>query len=321
MSHAAPLVFGRFELRPAERQLLLDGEALPVGARAYDVLALVERRERVVTKRELLDLVWPDTVVEENNVALQVSALHKLLGPGAVATIPGRGYRFTAPGAAPAYAADAAPSSRADSASPGRAAAATPRTNLPAPTPLFGCALGSSQSIQTEHDDAERAYRQRRRLGSDARIVAEARNLAEDVDVPQVGGEREVQPAGERAIVPQERKLGRRAAQPRVIGGQHSCQSSQVCAIARIAEIEIDGGAGGAAQHHRHATDHDERNAAGAQAPRAGASRRSDPQCSWPGLCAAGPPLRSTGRCDPAAPTLIHAGCFMRFPGSGAPPP
>jgi adenylate cyclase len=68
-----------------------------VGSRAFDVLvALLERRERVVTKAELLDLVWPGLVVEENNLEVQVSALRRLLGPNVITTVPGRGYRFTA---------------------------------------------------------------------------------------------------------------------------------------------------------------------------------------------------------------------------------
>ncbi|HEU5295083.1 MAG TPA: winged helix-turn-helix domain-containing protein [Burkholderiaceae bacterium] len=93
-----PYRFDRFEIRPAERQLLIDGEAAALGARAFDVLlALLERRERVVPKSELFDLVWPDTVVEENNLAVHVSALRRLLGRAAIVTVPGRGYRFTAP--------------------------------------------------------------------------------------------------------------------------------------------------------------------------------------------------------------------------------
>ena len=76
---------------------MADGQPMPLGARAFDVLqALIERRERVVTKDELLDLVWPGVVVEENNLQVQISTLRKLLGPQAIATIPGRGYRFTA---------------------------------------------------------------------------------------------------------------------------------------------------------------------------------------------------------------------------------
>lgn len=89
-------LFGRFTLRPAQRQLLVDGQPATLGARAFDLLmALVEHRDRLVPKNELLDLVWPGLVVEENNLQVHVSALRKLLGPQAIATIPGRGYRFT----------------------------------------------------------------------------------------------------------------------------------------------------------------------------------------------------------------------------------
>ena len=87
--------FGRFELRLGSRQLLRNGRPVTLGARAFDVLeALVERRDRVVTKGELLDLVWAGLVVEENNLQVQVSTLRKLLGPRAIVTVPGRGYRF-----------------------------------------------------------------------------------------------------------------------------------------------------------------------------------------------------------------------------------
>ena len=88
--------FGRFELRPATRQLLVDRQPATLGARAFDLLlALIERRDQLVTKDALLDLVWPGLVVEENNLQVQVSALRKLLGPDAIATVPGHGYRFT----------------------------------------------------------------------------------------------------------------------------------------------------------------------------------------------------------------------------------
>jgi predicted ATPase/DNA-binding winged helix-turn-helix (wHTH) protein len=88
-------VFGHFELRPERRRLLQDGNPVAIGARAFDVLlALAERRERIVTKTELLDLAWPGLIVEENNLQVQISTLRKVLGPDAIATIPGRGYRF-----------------------------------------------------------------------------------------------------------------------------------------------------------------------------------------------------------------------------------
>jgi TolB-like protein len=87
-----------FELRPAERRLLVRGEPVPLGARAFDLLvALIERRDRVVAKSELLERVWPGVVVEENNLTVQISTLRKVLGQGAIATVAGRGYRFTLP--------------------------------------------------------------------------------------------------------------------------------------------------------------------------------------------------------------------------------
>src|SRR5438552_2729441 len=82
--------FGNAELLPVERRLLVDGQPVNLGARAFDVLvALIERRGTVVTKNELLDVAWPGLIVEQNNLAVQVSALRKVLGANVVATIPG----------------------------------------------------------------------------------------------------------------------------------------------------------------------------------------------------------------------------------------
>lgn len=91
------LRFGRFELQPHERRLLVDGEPVLLGTRALDVLTLLaERAGSLVTKNELLDRVWPGLVVEEHNIVTQVSGLRKVLGGDLIATIPRRGYRFTA---------------------------------------------------------------------------------------------------------------------------------------------------------------------------------------------------------------------------------
>lgn len=88
--------FGAFELIVHERVLRRGNEHCLIGARAFDVLvALVERRERVVSKAELLDVAWDGLVVEENNLSIQISALRRVLGQHAISTIPGRGYRFT----------------------------------------------------------------------------------------------------------------------------------------------------------------------------------------------------------------------------------
>lgn len=121
------------------------GEPAKLGSRAFDLLvALVERRERLVTKRELLDLVWPGLVVEENNLQVHVMALRKLLGAQAISTVPGRGYRFTAPvDAGPAVRATAPPRSdgaedcAADLPGAEQAVQATPAA-APSPAPLIG---------------------------------------------------------------------------------------------------------------------------------------------------------------------------------------
>ena len=99
MPSADRVFVGGFEVRPGERRLLTEtGAAATLGARAFDLLlALIEHHHRVVGKDELLALVWPGVVVEENNLTVQVSALRKVLGVDAIATVAGRGYRFTLP--------------------------------------------------------------------------------------------------------------------------------------------------------------------------------------------------------------------------------
>jgi adenylate cyclase len=100
--------FGRFEILLAERRLQVDGQAVTLGSRAFDLLAaLVTRRDRVVPKDELIEVVWPGLVVEDNNLQVQISALRKVLGTQAIATVPGRGYQFTVAAAAPVQAAAA----------------------------------------------------------------------------------------------------------------------------------------------------------------------------------------------------------------------
>ena len=128
---AAPYCFLAAELHPAQRMLRVDGADCQVGARAFDLLlALIERRDRIVPKGELLELVWPNVVVEENNLQVHISTLRKLLGANAIATVPGRGYRFVASlcDEKPASGgSDVAASSRPQSA----VAAAPSKTNLP----------------------------------------------------------------------------------------------------------------------------------------------------------------------------------------------
>lgn len=94
--------FDSFVVDLEERCLESDGEVVPLTARSFDLLvALVEGRGRVLTKDELLETVWTDSVVEEANLTVGVYALRRALGDSAtepryIETIPKRGYRFIA---------------------------------------------------------------------------------------------------------------------------------------------------------------------------------------------------------------------------------
>ena len=90
--------FGTFELEIDERRLLKDGAAIPLRPRAFNLLvALVERAGNLVTKDDLFARVWPNMVVEETALRVQLSALRKVLGTDAIATVTGQGYRFAWP--------------------------------------------------------------------------------------------------------------------------------------------------------------------------------------------------------------------------------
>jgi predicted ATPase/DNA-binding winged helix-turn-helix (wHTH) protein len=94
------LKFGPFELSSGERILQRDSVILPLGSRALDILIyLAERPGEVVTKKELIDHVWPDVVVDEGSLRVHISAIRKALGDGKlgnryIANIQGRGYSF-----------------------------------------------------------------------------------------------------------------------------------------------------------------------------------------------------------------------------------
>ena len=96
-SAGAHLDFGRFCVAPQRRELFVDGTLVELGGRAFDVLvALVEAEGRMLTKRELMDRVWPNRIVEESNLQVQIAALRKVLGGDrdVVRTVAGRGYQF-----------------------------------------------------------------------------------------------------------------------------------------------------------------------------------------------------------------------------------
>jgi pimeloyl-ACP methyl ester carboxylesterase/DNA-binding winged helix-turn-helix (wHTH) protein len=95
--------FGPFRLDVRERQLSRTGKVIPLRGKVFDTLAvLVVNSGRLLTKQELLDAVWPETAVEENNLNHNVSVLRKALGEKAtgqkyIQTVPKIGYRFAAP--------------------------------------------------------------------------------------------------------------------------------------------------------------------------------------------------------------------------------
>jgi TolB-like protein len=88
--------FTEFTLLRRARRLVRGDEDVAIGARAFDLLdLLISCRDRVVGRDEIMAAVWPDSVVGENNLNVQLANLRRLLGPGAIVTVPGRGLRFT----------------------------------------------------------------------------------------------------------------------------------------------------------------------------------------------------------------------------------
>src|SRR6266550_305608 len=94
------LQFGPFELSSEERVLRREGQVLPLGSRALDILIyLAGRPGEVIAKQELIDHVWSDVTVEEGSLRVHVAAIRKALGDGQfgnryIANIKGRGYSF-----------------------------------------------------------------------------------------------------------------------------------------------------------------------------------------------------------------------------------
>src|SRR5947208_16639318 len=94
--------FDQFRLDVEDKTLWRGGEIIPVPVKAAEMLTLfIENRGRTVTKDEILEKIWQDTFVDENNLAVMVSALRKALGEKKdenhfIETVPRRGYRFVA---------------------------------------------------------------------------------------------------------------------------------------------------------------------------------------------------------------------------------
>src|SRR5437016_4281169 len=96
--YEAAIEFGRFRVVRHRRELLVDGRPVELGGRAFDTLvALIDAHGTVLGKDDLISRVWPDRVVEENNLQAQISSLRKAFGPDRdlIRTVAGRGYQFT----------------------------------------------------------------------------------------------------------------------------------------------------------------------------------------------------------------------------------
>ncbi|RDJ98049.1 winged helix-turn-helix domain-containing protein [Paraburkholderia lacunae] len=95
MIHIGPL-----QVDLPRREMFVDGQPVRLGSRAFDMLAvLIAANGALVSKSEILRRVWPDTIVEENNLQVHMSALRKVLGEsrGLIQTVSGRGYRLMVP--------------------------------------------------------------------------------------------------------------------------------------------------------------------------------------------------------------------------------
>src|SRR4051794_30901435 len=114
--------FGSFQLDVIERRLTSGGEPIPLRSKVFDTLAiLVENHGRLVRKDELMSRIWPDSIVEDNNLDHNISKLRRALGDGNngdkfIETVPRQGYRFVgevralAPDAVPLHSVQVVPS-------------------------------------------------------------------------------------------------------------------------------------------------------------------------------------------------------------------
>jgi DNA-binding winged helix-turn-helix (wHTH) protein/TolB-like protein/Flp pilus assembly protein TadD len=104
MSHSGPRFyeFSQFRLDAVNRLLFHEGKSVPLTSKAFDILLfLIQNRDQVIDKEELMNKVWSGTIVEDINLTVHISALRKIFGENPndhkfIVTVPKRGYGFVA---------------------------------------------------------------------------------------------------------------------------------------------------------------------------------------------------------------------------------
>src|SRR5689334_11606290 len=94
--------FDSYQVDCEKRLLLRNGQPVPLTSKVFDtLLILLQNKEKLMEKQEMMKLLWPDTFVEEGNLTVNISLLRKALEETPdqhrfIVTVPGRGYRFIA---------------------------------------------------------------------------------------------------------------------------------------------------------------------------------------------------------------------------------
>jgi DNA-binding winged helix-turn-helix (wHTH) protein len=174
----AALVFGRFRVLLRQRRLLAGGVPVELGARAFDILmVLIEADGALVTKDELQSRVWPDVVVAQDNLKVQISALRKALGEDRelVRTDHGRGYRFTTAVRATATAPQSLSTSGASAPQSGKAVLHTDLSVIASRLTRLEVGLAEALSLLGTHRTSSRLRRRRYHAGSSSRKTGHPR--------------------------------------------------------------------------------------------------------------------------------------------------
>jgi DNA-binding winged helix-turn-helix (wHTH) protein len=173
-----PLEFGRFRVLPRQRRLLAGGVPVELGARAFELLmVLIGADGALVGKQELQSRVWPDVVVAQQNLKVQIAALRKALGEDRelICTEHGRGYRFTARVRATASARQSLSTSGASTPQSGKAVSHPDLSVIASRLTRLEIGLAEALSLLGTHRISSRLRRRRYHAGSSSRKTGRLR--------------------------------------------------------------------------------------------------------------------------------------------------